>query len=374
MSTIAVNAITNAAGGNTATINGMTPTAQSLQGFRNRIINGNMVIDQRNAGASVTPSDGQYTLDRWKTFVSQASKISIQQNAGAVTPPAGFTNYLGVTSLSAYSLTSGDYFAIVQNIEGFNVADMGWGAVGAQSVTLSFWVRSSLTGTFGGAFRNGAGNRSYPFTYTISAANTWEQKTLTIAGDTTGTWLKTNGNGGLVEFGLGVGSTYSGPAGAWAGAAYESATGATSVVGTSGATFYITGVQLEAGSVATPFEQIDYGRELIMCQRYLPAWRASASGDVFGSSYNASASIQRGTTPFQATPRVVPTGITISAAGDFVASSNVNMVATTVVFYGASPTNGFIQLAGAGGQTTGQGGFIYANNANARVLFTGCEL
>jgi hypothetical protein len=267
MSTLAVNTITNAAGGNTAQINGMTPTADSLQGFRNRIINGNMVIDQRNAGASVTPLD-TYTLDRWQGFASVASKYTVQQNAGAVTPPAGFTNYLGVTSSSAYTVGASERFAISQKIEGFNVADLGWGTAGAQPVTLSFWVRSSLTGTFGGVFTNNAYNRSYPYTYSISAANTWEHKTVTIAGDTTGTWLTTSGVGLQIWFGLGAGSSVSGAAGSWSGSTFLSATGAVSVVGTSGATFYITGVQLEAGSVATPFERRPFGTELALCQRY----------------------------------------------------------------------------------------------------------
>jgi hypothetical protein len=165
-------------------------------------------------------------------------------------------------------VAAGDYFVTRQIIEGFNIADLAWGTASAQSVTLSFWVRSSLTGTFGGALQNDASNTSYPFTYAISVANTWEQKTLTIAGDTTGTWLTTNAGGIHVVFGLGAGSTYSGTAGSWSGSNFLSATGATSVVGTNGATFYITGVQLEPGSVATPFERRSYGAELALCQRY----------------------------------------------------------------------------------------------------------
>jgi hypothetical protein len=272
MSTVRTNAILDASGGNTATINSMTPTADSLQGFRNRIINGDMRIDQRNAGASVTASNINsitYTLDRWAYFCSQASKFTLQQNAASVTPPVKFSNYLGITSSSAYSVLTGDYFFIRQYIEGFNFADAAFGTANATTITLSFWIRSSLTGTFGGALGNSAANRSYPFTYSISVADTWEYKTITIAGDTTGTWVgATNGAGAIINFSLGAGSTFSGTAGAWAAGNFISATGATSVVGTNGATFYITGVQLEVGSVATPFERIDYGRELIMCQRY----------------------------------------------------------------------------------------------------------
>jgi len=251
-------------------------------GFRNRIINGDMRIDQRNAGASVTVTGGSayYSCDRWNEWMSQNSKYSIQRST---TAPAGFTNSLLATSLSAYSVLSTDSFALSQQVEGFNVADLGWGAAGAQSVTLSFWVRSSLTGTFGGSLSNSAVNRSYPFTYTISAANTWEQKTVTIAGDTTGTWLTDNGIGIRLWFSIGAGSSYLGTAGTWAAADYRGATGQTSVVGTSGATFYITGVQLEAGSVATPFERRDYGRELMMCQRY---YEVIKDGDLAGGAYS----------------------------------------------------------------------------------------
>jgi hypothetical protein len=268
MSNLSVNTITDASGGSTASINGLTPQASNMQPF-NRIINGAMTVDQRNAGASVTNIAGNvYTLDRWQANGDQASKFTIQQNAASVTPPAGFINYLGITSSSAYSVGAAESFVIRQKIEGLNVADLGWGTAGAATVTLSFWVRSSLTGTFGGSISNSARNRSYPFSYTISTANTWEQKSVTIAGDTTGTWLTTTGIGIEIDFGLGVGTTYSSTAGSWSGATYISATGATSVVGTSGATFYITGVQLEAGSTASSFAHEFVGDTLRKCHRY----------------------------------------------------------------------------------------------------------
>jgi len=248
---------------------GMLDSIAQQVGFRNRIINGAMVIDQRKAGASVTPTAATYTLDRWTTNLTEPSKFSVQQNAGSVTPPLGFSNYLGVTSLSTYSVLTSDFFALLHNIEGFNTSDLMWGTANAQTVTLSFWVYSSLTGTFGGSITNSAINRSYPYSYTISSANTWEQKTVTIAGDTTGTWIgATNGVGVRIYFSLGSGSTYSGTAGSWSGSTLISATGATSVVGTNDATFYITGVQLEKGSTATSFDYRPYGTELALCQRY----------------------------------------------------------------------------------------------------------
>ena len=252
---------------------GMLTTQAQYTAFKNRIINGAMVIDQRSAGASSTSTSvGAYTyssVDRFYYLISVTSKFTMQQNAGSITAPAGFSNYLGVTSSSAYSISSSDYFVVGQTIEGFNTADLNWGTANAKTVTLSFQVYSSLTGTFGGALMNGASNYSYPFSYTISSANTWTTVSITIAGPTSGTWIgATNAASLRIHFGLGVGSTLSGTAGSWTANAYYSATSATSVVGTSGATFYITGVQFEVGSTATSFDVRDYGRELMLCQRY----------------------------------------------------------------------------------------------------------
>ena len=239
------------------------------QTFRNRIINGAMVIDQRNAGASVTvnSSTATYPVDRFAgRGVASAGVFTAQQSS---TAPTGYINSVVCTVTTAASPPGAtDAYLFRQNVEGLNVADLGWGSASAATVTLSFWVRSSLTGTFGGAIQNSAFNRFYPFSYTINSANTWEQKSVTIAGDTSGTWLTSNGIGIYVQFSLGMGSTYSGAAGSWSSTLYLSVTGAQSVVGTNGATFYITGVQLELGTVATPFESRLYGYELGLCQRY----------------------------------------------------------------------------------------------------------
>lgn len=261
---------------------GLLGTQAQYTGFKNRIINGAMMIDQRNAVVSVTPTvDATYSIDRWMNRLGAASKFSIQRNAGAVTPPVGFTNYLGITSLSAFSITASDYFAQEQRIEGFNFSDFAWGTANAAPVTVSFWVRSSLTGTFGGALANSAQTRTYPFTYTVSAANTWERKSVTIAGDISGTWVTDSGVGVSLRLGFGVGSTYSGTAGAWSANNNFSATGATSVVGTNGATFYITGVQLEKGSTATSFDYRPYGTELALCQRYFELGSSALYGCQF---------------------------------------------------------------------------------------------
>jgi len=278
MSQLQVNRINDASGGVLAPISSV---------MRNRIINGAMTIDQRNAGASFSSSaNGAYNLDRfYNQNNSGGTRFSVQQNAGSVTPPDGFRNYLGVTSTSAYTVGSTDVIAIGQKIEGFNTADLAFGTASAKTITLSFWVRSSLTGTFGGSVSNNDGNRFYAYTYTISAANTWEYKTVNITGDLTGTWNTTNGAGIQLLFNLGTGATYSGAAGSWTSSAFYAPTGATSVVSTNGATFYITGVQLEVGTQATSFEYRQYGTELALCQRYFYKTFGQSTAPANGVSY-----------------------------------------------------------------------------------------
>ena len=241
--------------------------ASGFTGFKNRIINGAMVIDQRNAGASVTlDGNGVYPVDRWRCDEATDGVATGQQVSDA---PVGFVNSLKFTTTTAdSSLASGQYMAANHFIEGFNTADFNWGSVNAKTFTISFWVKSSLTGTFAGGVDNNSGNRSYVFNYTISSANTWEYKTVTIAGDTTGTWETNNSRGLGLRFGLGSGTTFEGTVGAWQSGSRFSSSGAVSVIGTLNATWQITGVQLEAGSSATSFEYRDYGNELRMCQRY----------------------------------------------------------------------------------------------------------
>jgi hypothetical protein len=292
-----------------------------------------MVIDQRNAGASGTVAG--YTVDRWNASVALSTKGTWQQNAGSVTPPVGFTNYLGFTSNSAYTVGSTEQFKFFQVIEGYNMADLAWGTASAETVTLSFWVRSSLTGTFGGALLNGAANRSYPFTYTISSANTWTQASVTITGDTTGTWATNNTQGVYVQFGFGVGATFSGTAGAWAGAYYASATGATSVVGTNGATFYITGVQLEKGSTATSFDYRPYGTELALCQRY------------FESTAFPDASFGLNATRIG----ICTTTNSFSSGFSYLVPKRTN--SPTVTLYSRSGTSGKVSLVSSGADVSG---------------------
>jgi hypothetical protein len=254
---------------------------------------------------------------------SQASKFSAQQNAGSVTPPSGFANYIGITSLSAYSVLAGDEFLLTQRVEGFNTSDLAWGTANAKAVTLSFWVRSSLTGSFGGAVKNSAANRSYLFSFTVNTSNTWEYKTITIPGDTSGTWLTTNGIGISLGISLGTGSTYLGAAGSWSGSNFDAPTGSVNLVATSGATFYITGVQLETGTVATPFERRSYGQELSLCQRYFQRGVYRLSGVCNGAGGDASIVFP---TPFRSSPT-----LTVNTLGAFVDGlATINITALTL--------------------------------------------
>jgi hypothetical protein len=338
-------------------------------GMKNRIINGAMVIDQRNAGAAVT-TDGSYPVDRLYTDMVQASKITFQQST---TVPAGFKNSVVATSLSAYSVGASDFFQLTQGIEGLNVSDFGWGTADATAVTLSFWVRSSLTGTFGGAFRNNALNRSYPFTYTISSANTWEKKIITVAGDTSGTWLTTNSVGIRLTFGLGNGSTYSGTANTWASANYQNATGATSLVGTNGATFYITGVQLEKGSTATSFDFRSYGDELYLCQRYFwPFIFGDSAGQTPGPvGFGESTTTFIAPLQYPQTMRATPTISTTNAAADFRARYGGSSITCSAVPYGVNINNMACWLLGtvASGITVSNLYALSGNNSNVKLNF-----
>jgi hypothetical protein len=340
--------------------------------LKNRIINGDMRIDQRNAGASVTiTTDSTYTLDRWMCEVSQASKFSVQQDAAAVTPPTGFNDYLGVTSLSSYSVGTSDYFTVMQRIEGYNVADLDFGKATAKTITISFWVRSSLTGTFGGSIGNSAENRSYPFSYTISAANTWEQKTVTIAGDTTGTWLVTNGRGLNVRFSLGMGSTFTDTANAWTTKAnVYSATGATSVVGTNGATFYITGVQLEQNTSATPFERRLYNQELANCQRYFYVAVSGASKAVCMASYQTSAYME-GVVNFPVEMRTAPSLVVATGTNYYAMyrSNAFDYVNSFLQEFQTTLCSTLYNTTEASG-TTGNAGWILSDNASGKISFS----
>jgi hypothetical protein len=331
----------------TAKVNGSDVfNASSNFGFKNRIINGAMVIDQRNAGAAVTASNS-YPVDRFFISNTTDGTFSAQQST---TAPAGFKNSTAITITSAdTSLTTTQRLVYRHNIEGYNIIDFAFGTASASAITISFWVRSSLTGTFGGSIENSAEDRAYVFTYTINSANTFEYKTITIAGDTSGTWVTDNGIGMRIWFGLGVGPTFSGTAGSWGSTPYYSATGATSVVGTNGATFYITGVQLEKGSTATSFDYRPYGTEFALCQRYFykPTNKDESYVGICSSTTTVSAPIQ-----LPITMRSAPT-ITLATAGS--AGGNITFLTSAGNYPSTIGSNSAVSITVNGFNVSGSG-------------------
>jgi hypothetical protein len=320
-----------------------------------------MVIDQRNAGGSVSTSGGgAYVPDRWNIVENSDGTGTAQQVTDA---PAGFNYSFKVTTGTPDTdLGTTQYLRLLHNIEGYNVAHLNWGTSAAQDVTLSFWVKSSLTGTFGCSISNSARNRSYPFTYTISSADIWEQKTITIPADTTGTWLADNGIGLRVYFGLGYGTTYAGTAGSWASTRYESATGGVSVIGTAGATWQITGVQLEVGSVATPFEHRSYGEELALCQRYYQS--SYNTGVSPGSSVDDFAGNNGGQGVYHAFGTNVSGGVA-SSIGSFVTQMRTR---PTVTVYDHSGNSGKITTFDSGSSPTANQSYNAVRQSQRQII------
>jgi hypothetical protein len=349
--------------------NGGTGSSAGNAMFKNRIINGSMVFDQRNAGASVTNG---FAVDRFEFQESSGAAFTVQRST---TVPTGFSNSLVTTvTPTAASATAAQVNRLFQRIEGNNIADFGWGAAGASSVTLSFWVRSSLTGTYCIGLVNNAANRSYVAEYTINSANTWEYKTITVAGDTSGTWETGTSSGVQVTFDLGGGSNYNTTAGVWAAGNYTRTTNQANFANTLNATFYITGVQLEKGSTATSFDYRPYTTELQLCQRYLPAFGGYV-GHLTMAQCNSTTAVTV-VIPFPVTARVAATGISVSSGSHFTVNqaSGAGVALTGLTFNDATNTASSLSGTGASGLVAGNAAGFRANSTSALLLFTGCEL
>ena len=347
--------------------------APNTFGFKNRIINGNMVIAQR--GTTFTnPASGDYTLDRMQYRATQTSfQCTIAQSSSS--PPTGFTNFLLWTSTNATAVAATDRIAIGQVIEANNISDLGWGTANAKAVTLSFWVRCSVTGTLGGAIQNATENYCYPFSYTVNAANTWEFKTVAITGPTSGTWAVAQNAGAKIYFSLGTGSSLESTAGTWVAAERWSATGTVDLVTTSANTLAITGFQFEVGTQATSFDFRDYGRELALCQRY--CFRISGADSYSpigtGTAYNGTTS-GRIQIPFPVPMRTAPTasfGGTIQVVGNTAATPASFTLGTT---YGGKL--GLMQdISWSGAMSAaGVGLFVYVYNTSSDYFQLTAEL
>ena len=359
---------------------GLLDSTAQYYSSKNRLINGGMVISQRVGTTATTVGLGsQYGLDRWRLNSSQASKISFQQQTIASPPSCGNNRFtMNVTSLAATTVGASDYYGFNQFVEAFNMQDLGWGTSGAQTVTFSFWVYASVTGTYSGAIRTGdSANYSYPFTYAVSVANTWEYKTVTIPGPTAGTWGTGNSVGLDVWFSLGTGSTFKGTAGAWAAANYVGATGEVALVNTNGATFYITGVQLEKGSTATSFDYRPYGTELALCQRYyaksynqstVPGSNAGTTNSVQGLNGTDGNQIQGFRTPV--TMRTSATARVWTLSGTLASLSTTSEVDSGINNGSWSPygmgDQGCRAIVGTGGLSSGVA-YVYHWDASAEL-------
>ena len=311
-------------------------------GMKNRIINGAMVIDQRNAGAVNTPANGGYSVDRWQSNYSGGGVYSCQQTT---TAPAGFASSLKLTVTTAdSSIAATDVYALAQIIEGYNIADFNEGSANAKTFTISFWVQSSVTGTYSVGVRSSSGDYGYAFNYTISAANTWTYVTGTVSGTALGTWVgNVNTAGMYVLWDLGSGSNRNIPANTWTAGAGFNTSSQTPWISTNGATFYITGVQLEVGSSATGFEYRQYGTELALCQRYFQWTPFNAGG------YQAAGSNIIIDVPYKVTMRVVPSFAIISAdpnATQIATNNSANTFSAT--YSGVDGAIGYLQPTATG--------------------------
>ena len=326
-------------------------------GHRNRIINGAMGIDQRSAGASVSSINGKYLNDRWYCTSYNGTSTAIQSS----TAPTGFVKSQLITNVTSTALGGANWtYTLSQAIEGHNIADLGFGTASASTVTLSFWVRSSLTGQYSVALANGlntGATRSYVANYTINVADTWEKKTVTIAGDTSGTWGSTTSAGIYVNFDLTSGTDFNTTANAWQAGAYMKTTGNATFNLTTNGTWYVTGVQLEVGSTATSFEYRPYGMELALCQRYFEVCgngMMGAWGD--GSSY---ASMQ---VLYKVTKRAGPT---LSLSTSTPSADDINSGGTSAT----GATIGLLAGSGVGGAHIAVGGFS-AHTLRVPIVFT----
>jgi len=321
-------------------------------GFRNRIINGDMRIDQRNSGASVnSSSSGSFAVDRFICYGDGGGVYSAQQSSDVPTGK-GFNKSIKCTVTSVDSPTGSDYYLISQHIEGYNISDLDFGTANSKTIIVSFWVKSSISGAYTLAIRNNALNRAYRASYTINSTDTWEQKAITISGDTSGTWLTDNGTGFQASFALGAGSSLTGSANNWSSDDDYAATGQTQWISTNGATFYITGVQLEAGSTATEFERRPIGTELALCQRYYEQ-STSLTGDAGARGLIAYATTAVQGFYFVVTKRTAPTVVAYSRNGTINKMSSSATGSDTATATAAGITASGIQQISSSGLTTG---------------------
>jgi len=341
-----------------------TLATQNALGVRNLIINGDMRIDQRNNGSAVTTTN-TFVTDRWKQDQVGGGVISFQRSTES---PDDFNYSLSATVTTADATPS--YYRIAQKIEGSNVIHLNCGTSSAQTITLSFWVRSSITGTYCIGLQNSAFNRGYSSEYTINSANTWERKTITATCDTTGTWLIDNGIGLTVYFDLGSSASYNLTPDTWTSANAWKTSNQTAWIGTSGATFYITGIQLEVGTEATPFEQRPYDMELARCQRYFQRHYDPALRGVYNGVTSGGASRMGFLIPVSM--RATPVATTTGTFSFWNGATTTSATTTNGIFTSTSSVEFDFNIGAA--STQGQACIAYTSNSTTKWIDLNSEL
>jgi hypothetical protein len=335
-----------------------------IAGGRNKIINGDMRIAQRGTATITGSASAQYPVDRWIVY-NGTGTVTFAQSAIA---PTGYTNSLNATVTATGSYGASGYTEFGQMVEGFNCQDLAWGTASAKQITVSFWVRSSVTGTYNVAFQNNAQNRSYITSFTINTVNTWEYKTIQIPGDTSGTWTVNSTSGLRIWFNLGMGTNYDTTGNTWTAGNLGSTAGTVDFAANSGATFYITGVQIEVGAVATPFEFEDFGTTLTKCQRYYCRVYSAYLGT--GMAFSTTSSIVN--VFFPTTMRVAPSALETTgvAANYFQVISNTGTQVCNAVPAHNNPSTDYCAVT-AGSASTGlvQGNATFILAANGSVYF-----
>ena len=353
------------------------PTAGALSN-RNKIINGDMRIAQR--GTSFTGTD-KFPADRWS--VGGATSVILTSQNESTEVPTGFQNSIKLSITTAdTSIDAGDAWDLTQHIEGYNVADLLFGTANAKSVTLSFWVNCTSAGTFCivllGSSDGASLDRSYVAEYTINTADTWEQKTITVPGDTGGTWHTGNGRGLSVRFGLTAGTTYQKAAGSWGAGNVIGSSNQTQLLSTANSAWYVTGVQLEVGEKATPFEHRSYGDELARCERYFELITGYAENFI---GYSFSASGAACPIRFRTIKRAAPGTITLATAGQssgqltFLTSAGGYPSATGTHAVSVPTTDGFRLTASSySGLTSNGPSAVYISSTTSFLAKVDAEL
>lgn len=363
--------------GQVLTSNGTSaPTYQPvnpLTAFRNRLINGDMSVNQVNGGTAVTPTTNQFITDQWQAIASQASKLTFQQVADA---PAGLKYSTKISVAVQYAPVATDNFLLIQKIEGQNIVDFQLGTAGAVTIVTSQWIKGSVAGTYAVALHNSGDSRSYVGTVTVTTA--WQRLSISLIGDTTGTWL-TDANEGLVLiFDLGSGSNFNTTAGSWQAGNFLRTSGSVTFVNqVAGSTLNITGAQVEAvpAGVTTPtaYEFLPYSEQLLRAQRYLPCWNSTGTASILGSAVFNSTTSAKAVLALPVATRVAVTGVSVSSAAHFNVDNVSAFVASAVGFIGASDKAASASFT-VTGATANTGGFAYMNNASGQICFTGAQL